>query len=346
MLCKIAVAAVPFAALLLVAASEPPAPKQVPEFTTFTRLQRSTLMRMPKRDAWQDAVPAARQVTIRSTADGVMQKAMFYDSGSPAAKPLLVALHSWSDDFEQQSGIPFALWAARNDWVFIHPDFRGRCGTPQGTASDLAIQDVVDAREYARAHARVDDARIYLVGFSGGAMTALVVVGRHPDLWTAVSAWVPVYDLVQWYGETRGKYPRYAAEITRACGGEPLRGSEAEAECLRRSPSSYLAAARGHRVHVYLATGIDDPFVSPEQTLQAFNALASQPDRVDAAELLTLVRARVPAGSLPSVDPEYQAAGRPLLLEHASERVTVRIFKGRHDVIYNAGLLWLSRQSL
>jgi pimeloyl-ACP methyl ester carboxylesterase len=315
-------------------------------FTSWTRLAASPLMQLPKHEAWKRNVPGLEWIEIPSTADGAMQPALFYDSGSPGPKPLLVALHSWSEDFEQHYGIPYGVWAQENDWVFIHPNFRGEFNRPEATGSTLALQDVLDALAYAKARADVDPRRIYLVGFSGGGMMSLLLAGQHPELWTAVVAWVPVFDLEAWYGEVRRRHPRYAKEIRASCGGAPVGDSAAAHECRRRSPAAYLHQARGRHPRVYIATGIDDPFVSPSHSLRAFNALARPEDRLGADEIAAIAEERrVPAAAAPGADPLYERAHTPVLFARESDGVSVRVFKGRHDVIYNAGLLWLSRQA-
>ena len=43
-------------------------------------------------------------------------------------------------------------------------------------------------------------------------------------------------------------------------------------------------------------------------------------------------------------DSLYTDAGLRLLFEKVSKTVTLKIFDGKHDVIYNAGLYWLSKQ--
>ncbi|MCZ7685347.1 MAG: hypothetical protein M5U28_43830 [Sandaracinaceae bacterium] len=66
-----------------------------------------------------------------SSLDGAPQRAAFYDSGSEREKPLLVVLHSWSATYLQNIAIPYARFAIENDWVFVHPDFRGEIGGPR-----------------------------------------------------------------------------------------------------------------------------------------------------------------------------------------------------------------------
>ena len=138
--------------------------------------------------AWRARVPGIKVIDIPSSVDGKKQRAIWYASGSDKKKPLLIALHSWSADYEQNLNIPFAEFAVENDWAFVHPDFRGPNLRPEATASDLAVSDVIDAVTYARKRAEIDADRIYLVGYSGGAMKALVLAGRFPELWAGVAA--------------------------------------------------------------------------------------------------------------------------------------------------------------
>lgn len=314
---------------------------------TWLDLARSEWNDMPKRAAWKLGAPAVKRVTIESTADGTRQPALFYDSGSARKKPLLVVLHSWSEDYQQQYGLPYGVWAIEHDWVFVHPNYRGRYDNPEATASQKAQQDILDAVAYAKAHARVDPARVYLVGFSGGGMTSLIMAGRHPELWTAVVAWVPVFDLVDWYGEVRTRFRNYARDIRRSCGGAPRPGTRAERECRQRSPSSWLEGARGQPVRILIATGLHDPFVSPRHGLAAFNVLAEEADRLPEPVMARIAEGAIPKDlPAPSPDPLHTIAGRPLLLELTSGNVTLRIFDGRHDVVYRAGLRWLAGHSL
>jgi dienelactone hydrolase len=342
-----------FQALLFILLAVPPSPAAdevkligQDQYKTFYRVAKSQLMKLPREKAWQKAVPGIREVRIGSSADGKIQKALFYDSGSPRKKPLLVALHSWSADYLQHYGIPYGIWAHLNDWVMIHPDYRGAYTNPMATASEFAVRDILDALEYAKKHARIDESRIYLSGFSGGAMTALIMAGRYPELWTAVSAWVPVYDLPMWYGTTRGSRYNYARFIRASCGGPPLQGTKAEKECRKRSVSAYLKNAKGKSVKIYIAAGVKDPFVPASHALLAFNDLADKKDRLAASDIRYVAsKKRLPPGLAGShSEPLYADVGHRVIFSRTSGNATVTIFNGRHDLLYNAGLFWLSRQ--
>ena len=85
---------------------------------------------------WNSAV---QSITYVSSADNTRQPMMFYKPQRDEPRPLLVALHSWSEDYRQAESVIYAEWCIANDWVFIHPNFRGANTKPQATGSELVI---------------------------------------------------------------------------------------------------------------------------------------------------------------------------------------------------------------
>ncbi|AHM60122.1 Dipeptidylaminopeptidase/acylaminoacyl-peptidase -like protein [Flammeovirgaceae bacterium 311] len=296
-------------------------------------------------EKWQEEVPEIRDITIRSSADGAEEPALFYAPDSSGKMPLLVALHSWSSSYLQHTNIPYAKWARQYNWVFVCPNYRGKYDRPEATASDLAIQDVVDAVNYAKENANVDTTRIYLLGSSGGAMTALNVAGRHPDIWAGVVAWVPIFDLTDWY-QYNLKLPNrtYDEDIVAACGGDPLENSDAARECSRRSPSSNLQNARG--IPVFIAHGINDQLALPSHAIQTFNVLAHPQDRISAENIAHIdTQHELPPGLGSSDDRNYFGEADPAVVySRESNNARLVLFDGEHNMVYNPGLLWLSEQ--
>jgi predicted esterase len=296
---------------------------------------------------WREHVPGIESVVIPSTADGKKQHALFFDPHQSGPRPLLVVLHSWSESYLQNIGIPYGVFAEKNGWVLVAPDHRGPYRTPEATASELAQQDVLDAIDYAKRRADVDPARVYLVGYSGSAMMSLVLAGKHPEEFGGVVAWVPVYDLVDWYAwlEENGPTRHYVHDVEVSCGGPPVPGSAAAEECKERSPSTWLSNARG-RVNILIGAGIWDHLVPPDQALRAFDDLASPEDRIGDEMLAKIDETRsIPPdleGSPPS--PLFAKAGVKGLFSRTSEKATVVVFQGSHDLVYNAGLAWLADQ--
>lgn len=302
-------------------------------------------MWMSREPAWP---PAVTRVDTLSNGDHTLQPAMFYapPASSPAsARPLLVALHTWGSGYDQADSIAYADWCIAHGWVFVHPHFRGANDQPAAMGSELVVADILGAVDYAKQHANVDPARIYLIGESGGGHAALLMAGRAPQRWAGVSAWAAPVDMIAFHAESRARGLRFAAQIERACGGEPLAGSTAAAECSKRSAHTYLPAARD--VPIDLNAGIRDGHegfgsVAIRHSLNAFNLLADPLDRFSAAEIEAMVRqALVPAPlTFTGTDPLYGASR--VLLRRQSHHVRLTLFDGGHQRITEAGLAWLS----
>lgn len=275
------------------------------------------------------------RVEIRSTADGSLQPlwvrvppALPYKA---TRHPLLVLLHTWSYDLDQDFPAVEAEAAARG-WLFVQPNFRGRNDRPEACGSSLAQQDILDAVEWVKGHYPVDETRVYLLGFSGGAYMTMLMVSRHPEPWAAASAWGGISDLTQWYREHRGDdYGR----MLRAClGGDPLGSAKSAAEASARSPLTYLSASL--RVPLDLAAGIGDSDVAPQHTLRAFRSLA--PSALSDKELRRALAK--PRGSAVQQDAVF---GRGVFFRRVAGQSRVTIFDGTHELIPWAAMIWLAQ---
>ncbi len=293
--------------------------------------------------------PEVREVRIRSTTDASEQPALWWTAPADAAKPrpLLVGLHTWSGDFRQTgSSLPYWQWCRQEGWHFIHPDFRGANRTPQALGSDLAVQDIVDAVAWAKANAHVDPQRIYLIGVSGGGHMALLMAGRHPELWAGVSAWCGIVDIARWHAEhTRdGKPDRYATDIEKALGGAPDTPAR-QADARRRSPLTWLDSARV--VPLDIAAGVEDgragsvPF---RHSLEAYNAVVPGTARLPEATIAEFYATQRAPRHLPpaAADPLYGSRQPVFRIHEGNTRVT--IFAGKHEIVHEAALNWLNLQ--
>jgi len=293
-------------------------------------------------DAWP---PEVKEISYLSAADNTRQPGLFYAPPTNKPQPLLVALHTWSNDYKQPGSIPYARWCLTHKWVFIHPNFRGPNVRPEATGSELVIQDIVSAVEYAQQHARVDPTRIYLVGVSGGGYLALLLAGRRPDIWAGVSAWAATSDLTAWYHESKKAGRKYAGDIAAACGGVPENNNAAERECLKRSPLAYLVSA--NQVSLDINAGIQDGHTGStpiSHSLRAFNLLARESAQLTEAEINYFVRqVKVPAHLQSKLsDPLY--GSKQILFRRQANKARLTIFDGGHEIIHEAALQWLARQ--
>ena len=285
--------------------------------------------------------PALKVVTIESSLDGSPQKSLFYvpPEGDSSPVPLLVALHTWGGDYLQCDTCPVS-----EKWVLIAPDFRGPNGRPEACASVFAIQDVLDAVQYAKEHANIDASRIYLIGFSGGGHMSLMMAAKAPEIWAGVSAWVPISDLSAWHASGF-----YTKKLEAICGGPP--GSpETDKEYRARSPLHFLPAASGIPIDINagIHDGHDSGTVPISQSLLAFNLLAeangfseSQMASEDIHEMTSTQKIPLSLQDEFEIDPERKCE---VLFRRVAGPARITIFEGGHEAEISAAWNWLGRQ--
>ncbi len=292
------------------------------------------------------AVTAAawcENIDIRSSLDNAAQPAIAdlpESNGTPV--PLLVHLHSWSSRFDTSNNLAdIRAEAKRRGWAFVSPDFRGVNDHPEACGSELAVQDVLDAVEWVKRRTAIDARRIYLAGSSGGGYMSLVVAGRAPHVWAAVSAWVPISDLAAWYEFSKAKDSRYW-KMMEGCFGYPPTSGMALQQYRRRSPVHFLKLARG--VPIDIQTGIQDGHtgaVPVSHSLRAFNELAAPTDRIAEADIEAITReAKIPARLAASIgEPRLKRA----LFRRGSGAARVTVFDGGHEADFPAAVRWLEQ---
>jgi dienelactone hydrolase len=270
---------------------------------------------------------------------------MWYTPTADGKKPLLVGLHTWSSNYASAGGdVVYAEWCIAQGWAFVHPDFRGPNWTPPALGSDRAVQDIVEAVAWAKKQTQVDESRIYLIGVSGGGHMALLMAGRHPEIWAGVSAWCGIVDIAQWHAEHQqgGKSDKYAQNIEAALGHAPAAD---DPQARQRSPLTHLKAAA--TVPLDIAHGILDgrqgsvPF---RHALHAFNAIVPPADRFSETDIQQYYATqKLPTGWSPAApDPTY--APWTTLFRKTSHNTRITLFSGGHEIIHQAALNWLAHQ--
>lgn len=294
---------------------------------------------------------AIREVSYFSELDKSMQLAFFAPASGTEKRPVVVALHTWSADHHQDSSNYFSRCAERN-WHCIFPRFRGPNWQTEACGSDLVVSDIAGALAYVKANYPVDEERIYLVGGSGGGHASLLLAGRHPELWSAVSAWCPISDVAKWHASCRicGRkdVSIYADHIEQACGGDPQKDPQVFADAMKRSPVTYLPDARGKLI-VDISTGIHDGHtgsVPVSQALEAFNILAAEDDRLSDDEIDFIVKNQaIPAG-MEYLDEDPVFGDYKVLFRRESGLVRITLFEGSHNLLCDPAMAFLGKQQL
>ncbi|MCP4640103.1 MAG: prolyl oligopeptidase family serine peptidase [bacterium] len=299
---------------------------------------------------------APMDVVCPSSVDGEDQRMKLYvppgakPDGDGPPVPLVVSLHSWSAGYAAYDAYKPTLAECRaRGWVFLSPDFRGPNVRPEACASDMAMQDVLDAVAFARQQARIDATRIYLLGGSGGGHMALMMACKAPDLWAAVSTWVPVTDLAAWHRFCTEQDYVYAGRIEKCMQGPPGDAAR-DREYRKRSPLFFLEQAKG--IPIDIQTGIHDGHggraIPVDHSLRAFNALVEANGhgnaRLSDADIASLTsEAHVPTHLTDECEDE---AGRehPVLFRRSAGPVRLTLFDGGHVIDPAAGLNWLAAQ--
>lgn len=300
----------------------------------------------------------ASVVTIRSTLDeqpqqvrvilpdGVLPKDR---SATEKPRPLLVMLHSWSAGMEQRFK-DFEHEALARGWIYIFPEFRGPNVRPEACGSELAQQDILDAIDWAIKTYAIDQSRIYLTGVSGGGHMTMLMAGRHPQRFTAASAWVGISDIATWHDlHAKAKYGQMCRDC---CGGAPGASAQVDAEYKNRSPITWMAAAAKAKLPVDIAAGIHDGHsgsVPVRQSLDAFNEIAKHtagaaPISEEEIKQLSVKNGRLqqPTTSDEAEDTSY---GRAIYCRRYAGESRVTIFEGGHEGIATAAFAFLEQHA-
>ena len=300
-------------------------------------------------DKAKDALPTLSETHTTSVLDGERQSVLYWapERARSEPTPLFVFLHSWSGNYRQDNS-KWLREAVKRNWMYLHPDFRGPNSSPKACGSKFARQDILDAMDWATRTFNIDPTRVYLAGTSGGGHMSMLMAGHHPDRFSAVSAWVGISDIAEWYEfHTRdGKPGRYAQMILKSLGGPPGQSQERDVEYRHRSPRFHL-----HRIGdlpIDLYAGVHDGHsgsVPIMHSLLAFNVIAKAHKTRSITE--DEIEQLWTGGKLGQPRPEDiesdKALGRDIHLRRASQRSRVTIFDGGHEGLSLPACEWLDQ---
>lgn len=293
-----------------------------------------------KDPAWDDTrsrdwPSVAARVSIPSSADGREQAAYFYRAEGSGPRPLIVSLHTWSGDFQQKDTL--IHFCIRQGYHYIHPDFRGPNHTTQALGSGLVVSDIDDAIGYALSNAPVDPGNIHVVGVSGGGHATVLTYMKSKHDIRSFSAYVGIYNLVDWYYESAGRGNKYAGDIAAATSGDRKRLDADEAK--KRSPffmDTPVGKRKNSRLNLYC--GIHDGYtgdVPVTQTLRLYNKVVRDFHPVEKKSLVPeeYIQAMVRERSLPGMGDQGIFLGRKIIYRNDfRDLVSLVVFEGGHEM--------------
>lgn len=310
---------------------------------------------MNAQDRQQNWPSECKRVEIISTADQNIQPAYFYKAESQNPRPLVVRLHAWSSDYSKVDDV--ASMCIKEDYNYIHPNFRGPNDRPEACGSNLALQDIEDAIDYAITHANVDTTSIHIIGGSGGGYATLLCYMKIKHHIKTFTAWASITNLVDYYYECAGrrtKYGGYMKDLEQVTTGLPKDGFVLYfnvQEACRRSPALMDTPIKEREnSKLFIFAGIHDggldgdvPFT---HSLEFFNKVVSDFDYSDTKilfsneEMLRLM--------------DWQTTGAPvnrnrlevLLQRHYLDKVQINLFEGGHEMIMDRVLDGVKGQNI
>jgi acetyl esterase/lipase len=280
--------------------------------------------------------------SVASSRDKTWQKMYVYRSTSPKPRPLVISLHTWSGDYRQQDSLADETKA--KDWNYIHPDFRGSNTRPEAGGSDLAMNDLDDAIDWAVSRFKVDTARIYVVGVSGGGYATLCAYGRLRHKVASYTAWVPISDLGAWYYESLILNKKYAENVLAVTGSSPDRLNQEEID--HRSPLfSKVPAQRLKSTPLTILAGVHDGHgknsVPITQSMLYYNKLLHDKGVTGEAAFIPEkdMRSLLTQQRYPLKDSSY-IGGRLIYYQRQYQNIRLVLFEGGHEMLFKVGAIY------
>lgn len=264
---------------------------------------------------------------VKSSKDGTLQKVCFRRSTRPDA-PLLVHLHTWSTNFQDQGQAFLKELALRKDYNYIIPDARGPNRNPEACGSDLVISDIDDAISFMTGDSGRRITSVLIFGVSGGGYSGLHHYLRGRQTANNYLLWVPITDLESWYHETRNRGEDHAEDILRCT-------KNLDPEQLRlRSPLHRIPTKSDDLPKLQIFAGVRDGYEGPvpvTQSIGFYNRLVQSMGDNDAVVplevTLSLVRRGYDATKF-RTDEDLR-----VIAEYRSGPVVLSVFDGKHEAM-------------
>lgn len=286
-----------------------------------------------------------KEITIKSTKDRKLQKAYFYSSQGVEPRPLIVSLHTWSANYQQED--PISSQCVTKNYNYIHPDFRGPNYTFESCGSPLVISDIEDAINYSIKNGNVDLNNIHVIGVSGGGYATLLAYMKLKNTIRTFSAWSPISNLVDWFYESEGRNAKYAKHIAMSTSGgtfdnKPYNLNIEEAKM--RSPIHMSTPTEKRKFSkLFIYHGVHDGYtgsVPITHSINIYNKIIedfkpnSEDHLISLKDTVKLLTYRCYAG----VSNDFLGERKIHYSKKYKDLVSIQIFEGTHEMLVNVAL--------
>lgn len=277
-------------------------------------------------------------IKIPSSVDGKLQDAWIYKSSQKNPQPLIISLHTWSGNYNQED--PLAAETALQDWNYIHPDFRGANNNPEACGSAYVVSDLEDAIQYAVNNMNLDTSNIHIIGVSGGGYAALLSYMKLKYPVKSFNAWVPISNLENWYWETKTRQLKYAEDVEKIITtNENINWDEAKL----RSPIFMEVPEIRKKSFLNIYAGIHDGYtgsVPITQSIHFYNKIVKEIYGTGQNEIVpdTTIISLVTKRANPNANSDNTIGGRMIHLHKKTNEITLTIFEGSHEMLAEQAL--------
>ncbi|MEP7111305.1 MAG: prolyl oligopeptidase family serine peptidase [Ferruginibacter sp.] len=284
--------------------------------------------------------------SIKSSMDSTTQVFYYNKSINNKPEPLIVQLHSWSFTADSLKTIDLDIEANAKNYNYIFPDFRGVNNHPKACCSEFVISDIDESIDWALKNMNVDKKRIFVIGYSGGgyATFAMYIKSRHNI--RSFSAWVPISDIVAWYGQSRERKNQYASQIIGCIGSSPVFDTLKAKE---RSPLFWTTPLKKRKKStMQIFAGIHDGYTGPvpiSQSVNFYNKLLSDFKETDTSKYVKNedLKFMLETQTFPSSNSNKKIGDRAICYQKATKNIMLTIFEGGHELLSKHALEYIEQ---
>ena len=274
--------------------------------------------------------------SIKSSIDGTIQIFYYSKSTDNKPKPLIVQLHSWSFPADSLRTFGLDIEANTKNYNYIFPNFRGENNHPKACCSEFVISDIDESIDWALKNMNVDKHRIFVIGHSGGGYATLAMYMKSRHNIRSFSAWIPISDLVAWYGQSLERKNKYASEIIKCTGASEVFDTIKAKE---RSPLFWKTPLKKRKNStIQIFAGIHDGYSGPvpiSQSVNFYNKLLSDFKERDTSKYVEKedLKFMLETQTFPSGKTTRKIGDRVICYQKASNNIMLLIFEGGHEIL-------------